>query len=621
MRENKRISVFSILLAMCFAPDLIQAQNPEMHAIPDSVRLRLVYPADGDTINFDRVRYAGSVFPTAKLRVQNQKTRIYQSGAFVGLADLEPGENMIFFTAEDSIGIVSDSLRIFRPHPVTTYPETPTMINVESINPENDVYLSPGDLLEVEFQGSPKGRATFSVDKVGKNVMMAEVSKKSAKGIGGLYKGTVVMRDLDKYKPKQVEFKLRGKNGRTIKFKSKGKIHILSKVVPLIGVTSDSINIIKTSPDGEIWMALPSGIRMQIIGERDGVRKVRLAENVIGYIRSNSLTALPSGSTFPHALLGSIGTLRTGDWIQLRINLTERVPFQVEQFLEPAALEIKFYRALQAPQWITYPQNDDTIRLIRWRQEGGEIVVLRIELNQKQQWGYSGRYVGKQFWLNIRRTPEFSKEPASVFKGLTITVDAGHGGEFDGAVSPTGLFEKQVNLHYANIIADLLEAEGATVVRTRTQDTTMTLQERIRLAEESHSHIFVSLHNNSIGAATNPSRPRGTSTYYTVPQAQAIAKAVYQRLIELGLNPFGRVLSTYYVTRQTSLISLLVEGAFMTHPEDEMLLLDDDFLNDMAQAVVLGMEDFLIEMESTEKEFQTNEKKKYLPTEPKLKQF
>ena len=50
-------------------------------------------------------------------------------------------------------------------------------------------------------------------------------------------------------------------------------------------------------------------------------------------------------------------------------------------------------------------------------------------------------------------------------KGLVITVDPGHGGEFEGATSPTGLFEKTVNLKYAMLVADLFEAEGASVVR------------------------------------------------------------------------------------------------------------------------------------------------------------
>ncbi|MFQ5772403.1 MAG: N-acetylmuramoyl-L-alanine amidase, partial [bacterium] len=564
IKFNKIWILLFVFIGIGLIPGFMLAQEFALYILPDSVRLHLVFPVDGDSLNFDRIRYAGSALPTAQIKVQGQDTRVYPSGAFVGLVELEPGQNTIIFTAQDSFGILSDTLHVYRKPPMSSCPEIPTSINPEHILPAEDIYLSPGDIMDVEFLGSPGGQATFSIDKIAKNFNMVELSKRAAKGLRGLYKGTVLIPQLQKYKTKPVEFKFRGKDGHKLKFKSKGLIHILSRAIPLIGVTTDSINLVRTSVDGEIWMELPPDIKLQIIGERDGFKKVRFAENVIGYMASNTLKPLPFGSTLPHATVGSIGTLKMGDWIQLRINLSEKVPFKIEQLIDPAALEITFYRASQAPHWITYPQNDDTIRMIQWCQVSSDMFVLRVSLNQKQQWGHYGRYVGRQFWLNIRRSPEFSLQPDSLLQGLIITVDPGHGGEAEGAVSATNLLEKNVNLHYAQLVADLLEAEGATVIRTRTRDTTLSLRERIALAREAHSHIFLSLHNNSIAASTNPLRPRGTSTYYTVPQSQAIAKAVYRRLLDLGLPPFGRVSSTYFVTRQTSLLSFLVEGAFMS---------------------------------------------------------
>jgi len=41
------------------------------------------------------------------------------------------------------------------------------------------------------------------------------------------------------------------------------------------------------------------------------------------------------------------------------------------------------------------------------------------------------------------------------------------------------------------------------------------------------------------------------------------------------------------------MLIFLVEGAFLSNPEDEMLLLDDAFLEKLATAVVEGIEDFL----------------------------
>lgn len=582
----------------------------------DSLRLNLVFPTGGDTLNFDRVRYAGSALPGAKVRVQGQEPKVYPSGAFVGMVRLQAGHNKVVFTAEDSFGIVSDTVDVFREPAKVSLPQTPTAMSPNTVKPSADVYVSPGELLDVEFMGSPGGTATFSIDGMAKNVRLMEERPRNAHGLKGIYQASILVPSLVAYKPKPVEFRFRGRDGRRLKFKSKGRIHVLSPALLLIGVTTDSINLVLTEPDGEIWMELPQDIKVQITGERDGIRKVQLAENVTGYIASSSLKTLPVGTPFPRASVGSIATLWDRDWIQVRINISERVPFRIEQMLESSALEVTFYRARQAPQWITYPKDDETIRLIRWRQESSDIFVLRIDLNQKQQWGYYGRYVGKQFWLNIRKTPQISTAPGSPLRGLTITVDAGHGGEFEGAVGPTGLYEKDVNLQLAKTVAAMLEAAGAQVLMTRMSDTTVTLRDRIKIARSANSHIFVSLHNNSIGPATNPLRPRGTSTYHTVPQSEAVARSVYNRMLELGLSPFGRVLSTYFVTRQTSLISFLVESVFITHPEDELLLLDESFLQEMAGAVVNGIKDFVVDKMPADSKTDSMETDGSEPAEP-----
>ncbi|TDI94214.1 MAG: N-acetylmuramoyl-L-alanine amidase [Caldithrix sp.] len=561
---------------------------------PDSVRLHIAFPAEGDTLNSNRVRYAGSALPTAKVWVQGIETKVYPSGAFVGLASLDEGINAIDFRVEDTLGSLRESLIVFRKPERKTFAEIPTAVDPDGMKPASDVYLSQRDKLEVEFWGSPGGQAIFSIDKIAKNVQMMEMPGKSSNSGSGHYKGLVVIPNLIEYKPKEIKFKFRGKNGRRIKFRSAGKVNILSPVLPLIGVTIDSINLILTKPDGEIWMALPAGIKIEIIARQNAVSKVRLAEGIVGFTASKNLQILPPGTPFPSASIGSIGTLEDSNWVKIRVNVSHKVPFEIQQILDPAALEVTFFRSRLAPQWIMYPRDDETIRTISWRQESSEEFVLRIELNQKQQWGYLGRYIGKQFWLNIRKAPVLSTQPDSTLKKVIITIDPGHGGKFAGAVSATGLFEKEVNLQYAARVAGLLRAEGAAVFMTRTQDTTMTLRSRIDAARAVNSHIFISLHNNSIGASTNPLRTRGASTYYTVPQSQEIAKDIYHRLLDLGLEPFGRVSSTYYVTRQTDLISLIVEAAFMTHPEDEMLLLDNEFLDEMAAAVAAGIKDFVV---------------------------
>src|SRR5204862_2434609 len=51
--------------------------------------------------------------------------------------------------------------------------------------------------------------------------------------------------------------------------------------------------------------------------------------------------------------------------------------------------------------------------------------------------------------------------------GANVVIDPGDGGNEPGAVGPSGLVEKDVNLDVAQDVQQLLEAEGAKVVMTR----------------------------------------------------------------------------------------------------------------------------------------------------------
>jgi N-acetylmuramoyl-L-alanine amidase len=566
--------------------------------VSDSLFLRIVFPADGDTFDLSRVRFAGQTDSAAQVTVNGEPRRVYPSGAFVGLVNLQSGLNPLIFTAHKGTWQLTDTIRVFRQPPVPALPAVPTAIAAESIEPRRDLSLSAGDELRVRFRGSPGGQAGFEIKKIAKKIPMVELPPSEANGERGVYQGVYRLPVYEGYKPEPIHFKLRGIDGKEVKAKSNGRLFLLSEGLPLIAATTDTNNLLRVAANGAILAQLPMGIRLRVVAREGETVRVRLAQGVDAYTSFSTLKFLPAGSILPRARVGGISASATTQWIRLRVSLNEAVPFKIEQFIQPQALEVTFFGAAQGSEWTTYPAiatgvPDSTIRIIRWRQESTDRYVLRVELNQRQQWGYDGRYEGNNFILQIRREPAIAAAPASPAQGLIIAVDAGHGGDEPGAIGATGLMEKNVNLKYAMKVADLLEQKGAIVIRTRTTDTTMSLKARVEKARAANAHFFVWLHNNSIGPASDPEAARGTSTYYTVPHSVEIARQVYPRLLELGLPAFGHVAATYYVTRQTAFVAFLAEGAFVSNPLDEMLLLDEAFLDRLAAAVVAGIEDFL----------------------------
>jgi N-acetylmuramoyl-L-alanine amidase len=96
--------------------------------------------------------------------------------------------------------------------------------------------------------------------------------------------------------------------------------------------------------------------------------------------------------------------------------------------------------------------------------------------------------------------------------GATVVLDPGHGGIETGATGSNGLVERDLNLAVANLVKGDLQAQGATVVMTRTGDYRITLEARAAIAERLQPPVFVSIHHN--GGDDGPSDKPGTETYY-----------------------------------------------------------------------------------------------------------
>jgi len=556
--------------------------------------IRLVFPVDGDTVTVTRLRIAGSTQPGARVTINGEDTRVYPSGAFVGRVELSPGMNTILIAAKDTSRFEEKKVAIYRIPPLAVSTLTPSEIDPRIMWPDEDITLLSGEMLEVRFKGSPGGDAKFSIDKLCKNVPMIELSPEDASGMQGIYGGVIRLETDKKILSKPVKFELRGKDGSHVKAISTAKVTVMTGNIPMIGETKIP-TYLKTSPFGlGVMSLLPVGVRVNIISARGGHYNVRLSEGDYAYIPRDAVTVLPEGTPIPHTSISLPSISYAGDWIRLTMQVRTPCPFQVQQTVEPPGLELTVYGAYLLSQWITYPDFDSTIKMIRWSQPKAGVFKLWVDLKQRQQWGHRVSVEPGRMVLEIRKAPKIADPPASPVAGLTFALDAGHGGDEEGAIGPTGLMEKDVNLRYTKKLAALLDSAGARVILTRQNDTTMTLARRMEIAREGNAHIFCWLHNNSIGAASDPLAVRGTSTYFTVPQNQDLAWTIYPRLLKIGLKPFGRIQSDYYVTRQTDMLIVLVEGAFLSHPEDEMLLLNDAFLGKLARAVFRGLEDFCL---------------------------
>ena len=140
------------------------------------------------------------------------------------------------------------------------------------------------------------------------------------------------------------------------------------------------------------------------------------------------------------------------------------------------------------------------------------------------------------------------QEPPPARSFRTVAVDAGHGGEDDGAHGVSGVLEKDVTLATARRLARALRARGFTVIETRTDDTTLSLPRRTEIANASGAGLLISVHANSAPG----SGARGIETYSMDLASDESAMRLAERE-----NRFDAVLSAAGGTRSDEL--MLVE--------------------------------------------------------------
>jgi N-acetylmuramoyl-L-alanine amidase len=182
------------------------------------------------------------------------------------------------------------------------------------------------------------------------------------------------------------------------------------------------------------------------------------------------------------------------------------------------------------------------------------------------------------------------QQPKPKLKGLRITLDAGHGGEMNGAMGTTGLKEKDINLELVMLLKKELEKRGVEVLLTRADDSNVTMEQRFEYLNQYKPDILISIHNNASG---NPI-VQGTSTYYRHIGFRPLSMAILNRLLELGVENAGNIGSfDFALNALTECPNVLIEGLFLSNPQDEAKLLDKRFRNRFVKKIVNGIEDFL----------------------------
>lgn len=567
---------------------------------PGGPELNIVIPGDDTTrVTQSRQRIAANTDPENRAYIDDKEVTVYKSGAFVGLVDIPSGESSTKIKVVDKNGESRTKERHFiRPKPPETTPETPLRIDDTMMQPSRILALGDDETIEMQFKGSEGQRAYFSIDGLVEQVEMKEQHPSRTGGLKGVYRGSYTTGPDDRVRDQEITFILENDQGDQVTATAPALITITPDDFPRIAeVTARRAYLNSGSGTDRLGGArlgyLEKGVRLEVMAREGHLYRVRLSDQMEAYIPMRFAEILPENTPLPRSLTGSATVSGNDRADMVTFSLGQRLPYIANMRTDPNMIEVDIFGADSNTNWITHHKTARGIESVNWEQIGTNHFRLQIHLKHDTHWGYHIGYgVGSSLRIQVQRPPKIASKE-SPLEGVHIALDAGHGGGNRGALGATGLEEKEVVMDITRKLKNLLEEEGAQVFMTRERDVHVPMIQRSEMLIASDADVLVSIHANSIGGATNPEAIKGTSSYYRYHAFQPLASMVHDRMLELPLRDFGLIGSfNFSLNALTEMPNVLVETAFMSNPEDEMMLMDPEYQQKMVESITDGLRDY-----------------------------
>lgn len=193
---------------------------------------------------------------------------------------------------------------------------------------------------------------------------------------------------------------------------------------------------------------------------------------------------------------------------------------------------------------------------------------------------------------------------------VDVMIDPGHGGPIDtGAVAPTGLAEKDINLDVAQAVQEILDDRGISAMLTRTGDYPIPIRTRTEYSNLVGARALVSIHHNAPVAP--PSDLPGVEIFVQdqTPESARLGGLIYDETmaalaqfdVDWDRAPDAGVMTvinsrgddTYGMVRLPDAPSALVELGYIANAAEARLYTHPGYVPAAAKAVADGIESFL----------------------------
>ena len=568
------------LLTICIANNAFSQDNTKPF-------IHLQQPAkEKNDVKYSRQYISGATCKGCELIINDKKIKVYSTGAFAYQLDLTPGDTS--FNMEASSGKKSVSKKIeysySLPKPADTV-KTLTIASIETF-PEGNLILRPGDKIEFKIKALPGCTATAG------DAILYEQPTSSSNPMPGIYLGEYTVQPSDTFTDYKFPVIITDNNKRSFTRKTINSFSVFSPDSSNIAITKGRLAHLEYGlGDDRLGGAkigyLDSNVVLNITGKVGSHYRVQLAKTRIAYIPDDLVQFLPRGTFTPQSLTTNWRVYGDDKFDYVAVGLFQRLPYQSFQEVDPSRIVVDIFGATNNTNWIKQFESAKEIKNVDYEQVADDIFRVTIELKHPQIWGYQIYYNNNnELVIKIKRQLKDLS-----LKNLVIAIDAGHGGTNNGAIGPTGAYEKDITLPIALKLQEALQKEGVTVIMTRTKEQFFDNKQRILFYRDSLPDLLLSIHLNS---SEDPIHVGGTSAYYRYVGFRPLSHFIYKRMLELGLQEYGNTGSfNFMLNSPTEYPNALIETLFLSNPAEEEKALDENFQQQMVDKIVLGVKDFL----------------------------
>ncbi len=389
-------------------------------------------------------------------------------------------------------------------------------------------------------------------------------------------------------------------DGRTVDNKSNPTRNYLPKGT----VDYCDAELVHYTPDKQTFRVMRCGLR------------VTEGKNNPPMRQRDEVSIVYNGSLPDHNELGFAGLTQSGNSTILTLDTMWKAPFlfsmEPQQYTNPETrdftvtdftveyLDITFCYATRFTGRVEIPENHPLFSSAQVTQNDADC-TLRLYL--KKAGGFYGwdAYYNDAGQLCFRFlnpavvTPGDNPYGADL-TGVTVMLDVGHGGADGGTVGKyTGktYTEAERNLTLATMLKEELERTGATVVMNRSDDSSVTAEERTTYLQQIHPDLCIAVHHNS----STSSSITGLGVYYFTPIGAAAAEHIRRANYGVYSN-VSLAWHYYFVARQSVCPVVLTENGYMSSGADMAQIADTERNREKAKAIAQGVADYFLSLQN-----------------------